>query len=170
VPNACSLVYENSNYCAVRPASYLGGAGSDFSNAGFEPGGTNFPNSALSYFTPPNLGSGVGVPPAPGVARNSFRGPRYSSVDATLGKAFGLPTLPVLGENAKFDLRVNFYNLFNQLNFVPFGPQNIGTIVVTPASGGVPASQTTTSPNGTFAQGTSALGGRIIEAQIRFSF
>jgi hypothetical protein len=99
-----------------------------------------------------------------------FPGPRYSSIDATLGKAFGLPTLPVLGENAKFDLRVNFYNLFNQLNFVPFGPQNIGTIVVTPATGGVPASQTVTSPNGTFAQGTSALGGRVIEAQIRFSF
>jgi hypothetical protein len=170
VPNACSLVYENSNYCTVRPASYLGGAGSDFSNAGFEPGSTNFPNSSLSYFTAPNLGSGAGVPPAPGVARNSFRGPRYSSVDATLGKAFGLPTLPVLGENAKFDLRVNFYNLFNQLNFVPLSPQNIGTIVVTPAAGGVPASQTVTSPNGTFAQGTSALGGRVIEAQIRFSF
>jgi len=165
-PNACSLVYVNSNYCTVRPASYLGGAGSDFSNAGFEPGSTNFSNSSLSYFTAPNLGSGGGVPPAPGVARNSFRGPRYSSVDATLGKAFGLPRMRVLGENAKLDLRANFYNLFNQLNFVPFGPQNIGTIVVNPATG----TQTVTSPNGTFAQGTNALGGRVIEAQIRFSF
>jgi hypothetical protein len=72
----------------------------------------------------------------------------------------------VLGENAKLDLRANFYNLFNQLNFVPFGPQNIGTIVVNPATG----SQTVTSPNGTFAQGTNALGGRVIEAQVRFSF
>jgi hypothetical protein len=168
--NTCSLAYANSNYCTVRPTSYLGGARSDYSNAGFEPTTTNFPNSSLSYFSAPNLGSGAGIPPAPGVARNSFRGPRYSSIDATLGKAFGLPRLPVLGENAKLDFRVNFYNLFNQLNFVPFGPQNIGTIVVTPAKGGVPASQTVTSPNGTFAQGTNALGGRIIEAQIRFSF
>ena len=32
-------------------------------------------------------------PSAPGVARNSFWGPRYSSVDMTLGKAFGLPRL-----------------------------------------------------------------------------
>ena len=166
VPNACSLVYVNSNYCTVRPASYLGGARSDFSNAGFEPTSTNFPNSSLSYFAPPNLGSGTGIPPAPGVARNSFRGPRYSSVDATLGKAFGLPRMRVLGENAKLDLRANFYNLFNQLNFVPFGPQNIGTIVVNPATG----TQTVTSPNGTFAQGTNALGGRVIEAQVRFSF
>jgi hypothetical protein len=168
--NTCSLAYLNSNYCTVRPASFLGGAHSDFSNAGFEPTTTNFSNSSLSYFTAPNLGSGSGIPPAPGVARNSFRGPRYSSVDVTLGKAFGLPTLPILGENAKLDFRVNFYNLFNQLNFVPLGPQNIGTIVVTPATGSTPASQTVTSPNGTFAQGTSALGGRIIEGQIRFSF
>src|SRR3984893_8235228 len=166
VPNACSLVYVNSNCCTVRPASYLGGARSDFSNAGFEPTSTNFPNSSLSYFVPPNLGSGTGIPAAPGVARNSFRGPRYSSVDATLGKAFGLPRMRVLGENAKLDLRANFYNLFNQLNFVPFGPQNIGTIVVNPATG----TQTVTSPNGTFAQGTNALGGRVIEAQVRFSF
>jgi hypothetical protein len=70
-----------------------------------------------------------------------------------------LPRLPVLGENAKIDFRANFYNLFNQLNFSPFGPQQIGTINVKPASGGVPASQTATSPNGTFAQGTNALGG-----------
>jgi Carboxypeptidase regulatory-like domain len=170
VPNACSLVYVNSGFCTVRPASYLGGAHSDFSNAGFEPTTTNFPNASTSYFTAPNLGSGAGAPPTPGVARNSFRGPRYSSIDATLGKAFGLPHLPVLGENAKIDIRANFYNLFNQVNFTPFGPQSIGTINVTPASGGNPASQTVTSPNGTFAQGTNALGGRVIELQARFSF
>jgi hypothetical protein len=104
------------------------------------------------------------------VPRNFFRGPRYSSIDATLAKAFGLPHLPVLGENAKIEFRANFYNLFNQLNFAPFGPQQIGTINVTPASGGLPASQTVTSPNGSFAQGTNALGGRIIELQARFSF
>jgi hypothetical protein len=168
--DTCSLVYANSNFCTVRPASYLGGARSDFSNAGFEPGTTNFPNPSTSYFTAPSLGSGVGIIPTSGVARNSFRGPRYSSIDATLAKAFGLPHMPVLGKNAKIDIRANFYNLFNQLNFAPFGPQQIGTIVVTPASGGVPASQRVTSPNGTFAQGTSALGGRVIEAQVRFSF
>jgi hypothetical protein len=75
-----------------------------------------------------------------------------------------------LGENAKIEFRANFYKLFNQLNFAPFGPQQIGTINVTPPSGDAPASQTVTSPSGSFAQGTNALGGRFIESQARFSF
>ncbi|MGA2814441.1 MAG: carboxypeptidase regulatory-like domain-containing protein, partial [Candidatus Acidiferrum sp.] len=170
VPNACSLVYVNSNFCTVRPEAYLGGAGHNYSNSGFEPSTTNFPNPATSYFVAPNLGSGSGQIPAPGLARNTFRGPNYSSIDATLGKAFGLPRLPIFGENAKFDFRASFYNLFNQLNFNAFGPQEIGTITVTPAHGGTPASQVVSSPNGQFAIGTNALGGRVIEAQIRFSF
>jgi hypothetical protein len=165
IPNTCSLVYTNSGYCTVRPAAYLGGAGSDYSNAGFEPGSSNFPNPSTSYFAPPDLTNG-GIPPAPGVARNSFRGPRYSSVDATLGKAFGLPKLPVLGENAKIDFRANFYNLFNQLNLTPLSTENIGTIAVDP----VAHTQIVNSPNGTFGVATSALGGRIIEGQVRFSF
>jgi hypothetical protein len=171
-PNTCSLVNANSNFCTVRPGAYLGGAGSDFSNSGFEPTTTNFPNSSLSYFTPPTFVNVDVPPPAPGVARNSFRGPRYSSVDATFGKAFGFPHLPVLGENAKLDLRVNFYNLFNQLNFIPLGPQNIGTIQLTPGPGGTVTNETLTGANGSFASGTNngALGGRVIEAQIRFSF
>jgi hypothetical protein len=163
--NTCSLVYTNSNFCSVRPAAFLGGAGSDMSNAGFETGSSNFPNPATSYFAPPDLTAG-GIPPAPGVARNSFRGPRYSSVDATLGKSFGLPNMRVLGENAKIDIRANFYNLFNQLNLTPLGNQNIGTIQVNPALG----TQTVTGPNGSFGVVTSALAGRVIEAQVRFSF
>ncbi|HTC67238.1 MAG TPA: TonB-dependent receptor [Candidatus Acidoferrum sp.] len=171
-PNACSLVYANSNFCTVRPGAYLGGAGKDFSNSGFEPTTTNFPNRSLSYFAPPTFVTVDGPPPTPGVARNSFRGPRYSSIDATFGKAFGFPHLPVLGENAKLDLRVNFYNLFNQLNFIPLGPQNIGTIQLTPGPGGTVTKETVTGANGSFASGTNngALGGRVIEAQVRFSF
>src|SRR5262249_52121335 len=70
------------------------------------------------------------TPTAPGVARNSFWGPRYSSVDLTLGKAFGLPRMRVLGENARIDIRANFYNIFNQTNLVPFrdSQQTIGTL------------------------------------------
>lgn len=168
--NACALVFVNSNFCTVRPAAFLGGAGHDTSNSGFEPSGTNFPNPSTSYFVAPDLGSGTGESPPSGLARNSFRGPRYSSIDLTLGKAFVLPRLPIFGENAKFDFHANFYNLFNQLNFTPFGPQQIGTITVTPATATTPASQVVGSPNGQFAIGTSALGGRVIEGQIRFSF
>ena len=72
----------------------------------------------------------------------------------------------ILGENAKLDFRANFYNLFNQLNLTPLGAQNIGTIVVDP----VAHTQSVTSPNGTFGVATNALNGRIIEAQVRFSF
>jgi hypothetical protein len=150
----------------VRPASYIGGALSDYSNDGFIRAGGNFPNGATTYFTPPTIAGGV--PTAPAVSRNSFWGPRYSSVDLTLGKAFGLPRLPVLGENAKIDLRANFYNIFNQTNFVPFNnsQQTIGTLNVNEITG----TQTVTSPNGTFGQGLNALAGRVIELEARFSF
>ena len=89
-------------------------------------------------------------------------------MDLTLGKAFGLPRLPVLGENAKIDLRANFYNIFNQTNFVPFtnSEQTIRTINVNEITG----TQTVTSPNGAFGQGLTALAGRVIELQARFSF
>jgi len=163
--NTCSLVYDDSGFCTVRPTAYLGGGGTNYSNAGFEPSSTNFPNPSTSYFIPPDLTSG-GVPPLPGVARNSFRGPRYSSVDATLGKAFGLPRLRVLGENAKIDIRANFYNLFNQLNLTPLGSQQIGTITVDPTT----HTQTVSGPNGLFGVANSALAGRVIEVQARFSF
>jgi hypothetical protein len=163
--NTCSLVYANSGFCTVRPAAFLGGAHSDNSNAGFEAGSSNFPNPSTSYFVAPDLTAG-GIPPAPGVARNSFRGPRYSQIDATLGKAFGLPHMRVLGENAKIDIRANFYNLFNQLNLAPLPSQSIGTIQVNPAL----HTQTVGGPNGQFGVATNALAGRVIEAQARFSF
>jgi Carboxypeptidase regulatory-like domain/TonB dependent receptor len=170
--STCGLVYANSQYCTVRPAAYLGGALGDYSNSGFERAGGNFPNGPTAYFTPPSIVGGI--PTAPGVARNSFWGPRYSSVDMTLGKSFGLPKMPVLGENAKIDIRANFYNIFNQTNLTPFfngnnslgNTQTIGTLNVNEITG----TQTVTSPNGTFGQGLTALAGRVIELQARFSF
>lgn len=86
----------------------------------------------------------------------------------TLGKAFGLPRMPILGENAKIDIRANFYNILNQTNFVPFNSsqQTIGTLNVNELTG----TQTVTSPNGSFGRGLSALAGRVIELQARFSF
>ena len=94
---ACGVIFANSSYCTVRPAAYLGGAGTDYSNDAFKRAGGNFPNGPLAYFAPPTIPAS-GIPAAPGVARNSFRGPRYSSVDFTLGKSFGLPAMRVLGE------------------------------------------------------------------------
>ena len=40
-------------------------------------------------------------------------------MDLTLTKGFGLPNMPVLGENAKFELRMDAYNVFNNLKFNP---------------------------------------------------
>ena len=165
--NTCSLIYPGSGLCTVRPGGYLGGAGSDYSNSTFKKPLGNFPNGPATYFTPPVL-SATGIPPAPGIGRNTFRGPRYFDVDFTLAKAFGLPRLPVLGENAKLDIRANFYNLFNQVNFAALPNQTIGNIHLDALTGVQtnPAANSTT----TFGQVQNGLAGRVIEIQARFSF
>jgi hypothetical protein len=167
-PNECSLLFANSGYCSVRPAAYLGGAGSNYGNSTFKLQTGNFPNGAYTYFTPPTL-SLNGLPPVPEVGRNSFRGPRYSAVDFTIAKAFGFPNTRVLGENAKLEIRANFYNLFNQVNLGALGTQQIGTIQLNAA--GVQTNPSAAGlANGTFDQAGYALAGRVIEAQARFSF
>jgi hypothetical protein len=165
--NTCSLIYPGSGFCTVRPGAYLGGAGSNYSNSTFEKSLGNFPNGPATYFTPPALTTS-GIPAAPGIDRNTFRGPRYSSVDFTLAKAFGFPRLPVLGENSKLEIRANFYNLFNQVNFAALPNQTIGTIQVNALTG----VQTNPTASGTtrFGQVQNGLAGRVIELQARFSF
>ncbi len=117
--------------------------------------------SGSPYFAVPNYAAGIsgptfpgvapGLPPPPGIARNSFNGPGYRDFDASLAKAFGLPKAPVLGEDAKLEIRGDFFNLFNLLNFdVTKISNNINT------------------PN--FGQAQAALGGRTISIQARFSF
>ena len=83
--------------------------------------------SGSPYFAVPNYAAGIsgttfpgvapGLPPPPGLARNSFNGPGYRDFDASLTKAFGLPKMRVLGEDAKIEIRADFFNLFNTLNF-----------------------------------------------------
>lgn len=141
-------------YGSLFPTSYLGGAGSSTSNDAFKTvANSNFPNGGAAYFTPTTYAAfmGTNLPPSPGVHRNSLTLPGYKDVDLTLVKAFGLPKVPVLGENASFQLRVDAYNLFNNLNFNPnsisnnIGATNFGTI-------------------------TNALGARVITLGGRFSF
>ena len=87
----------------------------------------------------------------PGIQRNSLNLPGYKDIDLTLSKGFGLPNMPVLGENARFELRMDAFNVFNNLNLNPnaisnnIGSSNFGTI-------------------------TAALGGRVIALTARFSF
>jgi hypothetical protein len=155
----------------LLPAAYDGGLKPDFRS--------NVPNTngGQAFFTPPTVVAGTlfdclfpnpdplvcpsgqqgfgPVPTRPGIARNSFRGPGYFDVDATLSKSFGLPNMKVLGEGAKLEIRANFYNLFNKLNLN--GACNWNAIQCDVKN-----------PN--FGQSASALGARVIEMQARFSF
>ena len=149
------LLYANSGYRNLRPGQYLGGAGNDFSNAVFQSPNGNFSKGALSYFTLPSFAT-TGIPPVPGVGRNSFRGPRYFGLDMTLAKAFGLPHVKILGERAKLNLQLNAYNVFNKLNLNPTPTTSISNDGVT--------------SNPQFGQVQGAFAGRIVELQARFSF
>ena len=107
-----------------------------------------FPNPPAAQCPAGQQGYGP-LPTAPGIARNSFTGPGYFDVDATLSKSFGLPNMKLLGENAIIEFRSNFYNLFNKLNLY-----NVQNDIM----------------NAHFGEAQQALGSRTIEFQARFSF
>jgi hypothetical protein len=66
--------------------------------------------------------------------------PGYRDLDLTLSKGFGLPKMPVLGERARFELRMDVFNVFNNMNLDPnrisnnIGNSNFGTIAAATAS------------------------------------
>jgi Carboxypeptidase regulatory-like domain/TonB dependent receptor len=138
--------------CPARPTAYFGGAGTDTSNEAFITG-SNFPGGGTRFFsTVGATGFGPTAGLLPGIGRNSFRGPRYRDVDLTLSKRFGLGNL--LNEGANFEVRANFFNVFNILNLqsLPFAS----------------SSTNITDPN--FGRSPGGLAGRVIEFQGRFSF
>ncbi|MBV9610959.1 MAG: TonB-dependent receptor [Acidobacteriaceae bacterium] len=135
----------------TRPVAYFGNAnpngGSNqcFIN-GCEFGGTS-PTSPIvgtKYFDISHSGP-------PGIGRNSFRGPGFFSTDASLAKTFGLP---MLGEGAGLELRAYAFNVFNQLNLIPFPFADPVTHV----------------EDANFGRPKGALAGRSIELQVRFTF
>jgi hypothetical protein len=149
---------------SILPAAYKSGLNPNFRSNSVNGGGT-------SLFTPPTMVAGTlfaclfpnppaatcpagqqgygPLPTAPGVARNSFTGPGYFDVDATLSKSFGLPGMKLIGENGKIEFRANFYNLFNKLNLYNPQPDIM---------------------NAHFGEAQNVLGARVIEMQARFSF
>lgn len=153
-----SLYCGTCGYGTLFPASYLGGAGSSTSNDAYKTG-ANFPNGGSAYFTAPTYTAysgtnyGNALPQTPGVGRNSFTGPGYRDLDATLAKDFSFPANRVLGENSKLEFRMDVYNVFNNLNFNP------GSIANNIANG-----------PGLFGRAQSALGGRVVTLGARFSF
>ena len=157
------LYYDGSGYTNLRPASYNGTGGGGSSNRVFEQingqPNLNYANAGpnQTYFTLPAApvgtggGTAPGLPTLPGLSRNSFTGPGYQDVDATITKAFGLPNAKVLGEHAVVEIRADAFNLFNETNLVP---GSVGNNIL--------------STN--FGQASQGLAGRIVNLQARFSF
>ena len=138
----------------LRPTTYNGTQPASNTNANFlRPFGI-FGVAGTSIFGV-NTTSGNPLTNLPAVGRNVFRGPRYFDTDLAISKRFGLGGLGGLGENANIDVRFNFFNVFNNLNLVPFNALTDSVRVNNTAK---------------FGRATSALAGRVGEFQIRFSF
>ena len=161
--------------CPALPAAYLGHALSDHTTDIFKSPGGDFPgiiHPGDQVPDPANPGQTIGsqcnnpvaserpgepyfdactVGP-PFIHRNSFRGPRYQAFDMSFVKSTSMPWFK--NENAKLDLRVNFFNLFNKLNLAPFGKSDSSTSL----------------NSATFGQASTALAGRVIEFQTRLTF
>jgi hypothetical protein len=156
----------------IRPRQWNGTLPVGNSNSDYEAGGA-FPNNLIAgaacnniattpagcsrYFLTTVNGNNF-ADNRPGIGRNVFRGPRYFNVDLSMAKRFSLSGLnavnKILGERAILDLRFNFFNLFNNLNYASFN-YNTNSTRVENAQFGVP---------------TAALAGRVGEFQARFSF
>jgi len=164
VANNVCPVLGASNLCPLRPIGYNGGAGHNSETSAFlPPTSGNFPAIVSGndpYFTLQTSGN---TPQFPGIGRNTFRGPRYQDIDLTILKNFALPTMKFIGEGANFQLRMTAYNVFNKLNLSPFTFGSTST-VVSFCCGATPF------PNPQFGTATSALSGRVVELQARFSF
>lgn len=163
-----NVYYSGSGYGQLRPAAILPGAGTSTSNNTFEQSiNPNYGGNGTTFLTPPTYIQGATFPatspaPLPGIERNSLNGPGYNDVDASLSKGFGLPKIRGLGENARFELRADVYNIFNKTNLnVASIDANLGSVA--PSSG-------TVTPNSDFGVAGGALGSRTVQLQARFSF
>lgn len=150
----CNRTPGNEFICPFRPVAFTGGNGNDFSNDTFLKPNGNFPGGGLTYFTLCSNAAG-GATCRPAIGRNSFRGPRYQSVDMTFGKNTPFPFL--FGEQATLEFRANVFNIFNKENLAPFGFNTDSTTIDGQYFGSAERS------NG-------GLAGRVIEFQARLTF
>ncbi len=161
-----SAYYTQAGFSTLRPTAYLGGAGKNYANSAFISSGapsSNFAAGGTGYFNQYSnaqvSGSSVAFPapinfyPVPGIARNSFTGPHYEDLDATVTKNFGIPNR-FTGERSGVEIRADAFNLFNQTNL------NVSQIV-----------SNINAPNFGIIQGNSAaLGSRTVQLQAKLSF
>jgi hypothetical protein len=135
---------------------------------GLDAGGVNpnYGGNPTKYFVAPNFADGPAFPATtlsalPGIQRNSLNGPGYNDLDGTLTKAFGLPKMAILGENAKLEFRADAYNLFNKTNIKADSIDNtVGSVGI----------DGTISPNSNFGTAGAGQGSRTVQLQARFSF
>ena len=163
--NTCNYGYPNlrpiyKGHGGLSTSNEAFKTGSNFTNPGPSGTGANNDQFVNNYFEVPNFANAItdnpgeatnNYFPAPGIDRNSFPGPGYRNVDMTLAKAFGLPNMKILGENAKIEVKANFFNIFNLLNINP-------------------SSLSTNVQNSDLGAASTALGSRMIDFQARFSF
>jgi hypothetical protein len=150
----CLLGTTTNNFCDPRPTKFFGKQPLANTNANFLSPGGIFPGGGAAYFSTSVPFNANPFANPPGIGRNVFRGPKYNDLDMTFAKDFGLPNVGFLGENARLDLRFNFFNILNTLNLAPFNSNTDPTRVTLVA----------------FGTATSALAGRTGEFQVRFSF
>ena len=166
VVGGCTSTPGGPQLCPVRPQGYTGPGDIDTSNDAFI-NGTNFPGGGKPFFVVTKQANGSIA--APGIGRNSFRGPNYFNVDISLVKMFRFGSVGANGEGANLELRGNFFNIFNKLNLSPF---SFGSDAVTignfdsGANGGVGVLNN--NPN--FGRANTGLAGRVVELQARFRF
>ena len=165
------VYYQGSGYGNLRPAGVIPGAGTSTSNKTFEQAtNPNYGGNGTNFFLPPSYVQGPAFPayaaaPTPGIQRNTLNGPGYDDVDASLSKGFGLPRIRGLGENARFEVRADVYNLFNKTNLNTQCIDGYLGSVAPNGTGGF-----TVSPNSDFGVAGCGLGSRTVQLQARFSF
>jgi hypothetical protein len=145
----------------VRPLSYLGGAGTSCSNSAFE--GVPYAPGSASNFSKPIPASGLnpyfnttlpsGSNYAPGIGRNSFRGPCYFDTDMSFAKQFEFDRFE---HHTQLRLQLNAYNIFNALQLAPIPNGNAG-------SGALITS-------GIFGMSQNGDAGRVLELTARIQF
>ena len=112
------------------------------------------------------------------VGHNSFRGPGFANVDASLGKYFHIPWF-TRKEGARLQVRGEFFNLFNRVNLTGISSDvsivgNQAPFLHDVAHGTDPSSRyfnkTTASTNDRFGLATGAFFARTIEVAVRIEF
>jgi hypothetical protein len=164
VVGGCTSTPGGPSLCPVRPQGYSGPTEFDTSDEAFI-NGSNFPGGGAPFFTVFDLPNNSVAPP--GIGRNSFRGPKYFSVDMSLVKHTRLGGF--LGESSDLELRANFFNVFNQLNLKTFEFGSDATTIgfFDPRGANQPGVLTN---NPRFGIPTAGLAGRVVELQARFRF